>query len=426
MNEYRDRVVDKMLRDELSIMGAVIVEGAKWCGKTTTAEQAAASIVYIDEEGKTEENILLARTAPERILNGSFPRLVDEWQLAPSLWDSIRFRVDRAKAPGAYILTGSAVPPETDEIRHSGAGRFAWLRMRPMTLWESGDSSGGVRLSDLFSGTVPDGALSSDASLEEIAFLLCRGGWPYVSSLKTDLALNVAFSYVDAVAKADISRVDGVERDESRTRRLMRSYARLQGTQSAASAIRADLAANEAKSFGEATVCSYVKALKGIFTVEDMPAWCPNLRSKAPVRTSDTRYFTDPSIATAALGLGPEDLMNDLRTYGLLFETMAVRDLRVYSAAMNGSVSHFRDANGLECDAVVHLRNGRYGLVEIKLGGKELIEKGAATLNKLASLIDTGKMKAPSFKMVITAVGRFAYRRPEDGVVVCPLSALKP
>lgn len=195
---------------------------------------------------------------------------------------------------------------------------------------------------------------------------------------------------------------------------------------SAASAIRADLAANESKSFGEATVCSYVKALKGIFTVEDMPAWCPNLRSKAPVRTSDTRYFTDPSIATAALGLGPEDLMNDLRTYGLLFETMAVRDLRVYSASMNGSVSHFRDANGLECDTVVHLRNGRYGLVEIKLGGKELIEKGAATLNKLASLIDTGKMKTPSFKMVVTAVGRFAYRRPEDGVVVCPLSALKP
>ena len=425
MNEYKPRVVDQMLRDELSIMGAVVVEGAKWCGKTTTAEQAAASIVYIDEEGKSDENILLARTAPERILNGPAPRLVDEWQLAPSLWDSIRFRVDRAKSPGAYILTGSAVPPETGEIRHSGAGRFAWLRMRPMSLWESGDSTGGVSLKALFSDAPPDGAPSSDASLEEIAFLLCRGGWPSVSSLKTNLALNIAFSYVDAVAKADISRVDGVERDESRTRRLMRSYARLQGTQSAASAIRADLAANEAKAFGEATVCSYVKALKGIFAVEDMPAWCPNLRSKAPVRTSDTRYFTDPSIASAALGLGPEDLMNDLRTYGLLFETMAVRDLRVYAAAQNGSVSHFRDANGLECDTVVHLRNGRYGLVEIKLGGKELIEKGAATLNPLASLIDTVKMKPPSFKMVLTAVGRFAYRRP-DGVIVCPIGALKP
>ena len=426
MEKYKARIVDQQLRDELSVMGAVVVEGAKWCGKTTTAEQAAASIVYIDEEGKTDENILLARTAPGRILDGLAPRLVDEWQLAPSLWDAIRFRVDRAKTPGAYILTGSSVPPKTDEIHHSGAGRFSWLRMRPMSLWESGDSAGGASLASLFSGEISEGASSTDAPLEEIAFLLCRGGWPYVSSMKNDSALRVAFSYMDAVVKSDISRVDGVERDEDRARRLMRSYARLQGTQSTAKAIRMDLAANEPKSFGETTVCSYLNALKGIFAIEDMPAWCPNLRSKAPVRTSDTRYFTDPSIATAALGLGPEDLMNDLHTFGLFFETMAVRDLRVYAASLEGSVSHFKDANGLECDAVVHLRNGRYGLVEIKLGGRELIEKGAATLNKLAGMIDTGKMKAPSFKMIVTAVGGFAYRRPEDNVIVCPLAALKP
>ncbi len=426
MEKYKARIVDQQLRDELSVMGAVVVEGAKWCGKTTTAEQAAASIVYIDEEGKTDENILLARTAPGRILDGQAPRLVDEWQLAPSLWDAIRFRVDRAKTPGAYILTGSSVPPKTDEIHHSGAGRFSWLRMRPMSLWESGDSAGGASLASLFSGEISEGASSTDAPLEEIAFLLCRGGWPYVSSMKTDSALRVAFSYMDAVVKSDISRVDGVERDEDRARRLMRSYARLQGTQSTARAIRMDLAANEPKSFGETTVCSYLNALKGVFAIEDMPAWCPNLRSKAPVRTSDTRYFTDPSIATAALGLGPEDLMNDLHTFGLFFETMTVRDLRVYAASLGGSVSHFKNANGLECDAVVHLRNGRYGLVEIKLGGRELIEKGAATLNKLAGMIDTGKMKAPSFKMIVTAVGGFAYRRPEDNVIVCPLAALKP
>ena len=426
MKKYKSRIVDRQLREELSVMGAVVVEGAKWCGKTTTAEQAAASIIYIDEEGKTDENILLARTAPGRILDGQAPRLVDEWQLAPSLWDAVRFRVDRAKTPGAYILTGSSVPPKTDEIHHSGAGRFSWLRMRPMSLWESGDSAGGASLTSLFSGEIPDGAPSTDAPLEEIAFLLCRGGWPYVSSMKTESALRVAFSYLDAVVKSDISRVDGVERDEDRARRLMRSYARLQGTQSTARAIQMDLAANEPKSFGEATVCSYLNALKGIFTIEDMPAWCPNLRSKAPVRTSDTRYFTDPSIAAAALGLGPEDIMDDLRTFGLFFETMAMRDLRVYAASLGGSVSHFKDANGLECDAVVHLRNGRYGLVEIKLGGRELIEKGAATLSKLAALIDTGKMKAPSFKMIVTAVGGFAYRRPEDGIIVCPLAALKP
>ena len=426
MKTYRSRVLDSLLTDWLSIMGAVVIEGAKWCGKTTTAEQTAASVIYMDEEGKTDENILLARTAPHRILDGAAPRLIDEWQLAPVLWDAVRFRVDHSSGPGAYILTGSSVPPNTDEIRHSGTGRFSWIRMRPMSLWESGDSSGSVSLSSLFAGDIPAGVPSAINDLEAISFLACRGGWPYVSHLKSNAALDVAFAYVDAVAKSDISRVDGVKRDEGRARRLMSSYARLQGTQATAAVIKADLAANEPKSFGEATVCSYVNALKKIFTIEDMPAWNPNLRSKTPVRTSDTRYFTDPSIATAALGLGPEDLMNDLRTLGLAFETLAVRDLRVYADALKGSIAHYRDANGLECDMVVHLRNGRYGLIEVKLGGKELIEKGAATLNKIGSLIDTTKMKKPSFKMVLTAVGQIAYHRSEDDVVVCPISCLKP
>ena len=294
-----------------------------------------------------------------------------------------------------------------------------------MSLWESGDSSGTVSLSALFAGDVPMGAPPATKTLDEIAFLACRGGWPYVSELKTNVALNVAFSYLNAVVKSDISRYDGVSRDETRARRLMRSYARLQGTQATAAVIKADLAANEPKSFGEATVCSYVNALKGIFAIEDMPAWCPNLRSKTPIRTSDTRYFTDPSIATAALGLAPEDLMNDLRTFGLIFETMAARDLRVYADALRGNVSHYRDANGLECDAVVHLRNGRHGLVEVKLGGKELIDRGADTLNALAKKINEGKLAQPTFKMVLTAVGGFAYRR-DDGVIVCPISSLRP
>ena len=425
MKTYKNRVCDKILASELQGAGAVVIEGAKWCGKTTTAEQAARSAIYIDEPGKLETNLLLSTTKPERLLDGDSPRLVDEWQLAPALWDVIRYRCDHSDL-GGYILTGSSVPPHSDEIKHSGTGRFSWIRMRPMSLWESGESSGEVSLAELFDGVDKSGAAARDPDLEKMAFLLCRGGWPAACDLKGDVALNRAFSYVDAVVKSDISRVDGVRRDETRARRLMRSYARLQGTQATAAVIRADLAENEPRAFSEETVCSYVNAFKKIFVIEDLAAWCPNLRTKAVIRTSDTRYFTDPSMAAASLGIGPEDMLNDIKTFGFLFETMAVRDLRVYAQALNGAVAHYLDAGGLECDAVVHLRNGRYGLVEIKLGGKELIEKGARTLCKLAERIDTVRMKEPSFKMVLTATGDYAYRRPDDGVFVCPLSSLRP
>lgn len=425
MKAYRKRICDALLADELASAGAVLIEGAKWCGKTTTAEQAAKSAIYIDEPGKFEEYDLLAHARPGRILDGESPRLIDEWQLTPALWDAIRYRVDHGDGPGQYILTGSSVPPETDEIRHSGAGRFSWIRMRPMSLWESCESSGEVSLGKLFAGEDPTGASAKGNDIENVAFMLCRGGWPLACELSGKAALRRAFAYLDAVVKSDISRADGVRRDEARTRRLMRSYARLQGTQSTLSVIREDLSENEPAAFGEETISSYLGALRKIFVVEDMPAWCPNLRSKAVIRTADTRYFTDPSIAAAALGVGPDDLLNDMRTYGLLFETMAVRDLRVYADALDGIVSHYHDANGLECDAVVHLRNGRFGLVEVKMGGKALIEKGAATLNRLADKIDPAKMKAPAFKMVLTAVGDYAYRRKEDGVVVCPISALR-
>ena len=425
MKAYKKRIFDELLQEELSGAGAVLIEGPKWCGKTTTAEQAAKSVIYMDETGKLDENISLARLKPDKILLGEHPRLIDEWQLAPMLWDSIRYNVDHADSPGCYILTGSSVPADDSEMRHSGAGRFSWLKMRPMTLWESQESSGEASLADLFAGKDITGAKSACPDLEQIAFLLCRGGWPFACGLSGRVALRRAFAYLDATVKSDISRVDGINRNEGRARRLMRSYARLQGTQSAISVIKADLAGNEGLPISVDTVSSYINALRRLFVIEDMPAWCPNLRSKMPVRTGDTRYFVDPSIATAALGLGPEDLMNDLKTYGLIFETMAIRDLRVYMDALFGSVSHYLDAGGLECDAVVHMRNGRYGLVEIKLGGKELIERGAATLKKLASRIDTVKMASPAFMMVLTATGDFAYRR-EDGIVVCPVSALKP
>lgn len=425
MKEYKRRIFDDILQEELAGAGAVLIEGAKWCGKTTTAEQAAKSVIYMDETGKMEENISLARLKPERILSGEQPRLIDEWQLAPVLWDSIRYNVDHAANPGCYILTGSSVPADDSEMQHSGTGRFSWLKMRPMTLWESRESSGEASLAALFNGQDITGAKSACPDLDEVAFLLCRGGWPYACELNGRTALRRAFAYLDATVKRDISRVDGVNRDEGRARRLMRSYARLQATQSAISVIKADLEANESLPISVDTVSSYITALKRLFVIEDMPAWCPNLRCKTPIRTGDTRYFVDPSVATAALGLGPDDLINDLTTYGLLFETMAVRDLRVYMDALFGSVSHYLDASGLECDAVAHMRNGKYGLVEIKLGGKELIEKGVATLKKLAARIDTVKMSSPSFLMVLTATGDFAYRR-DDGVVVCPLGCLKP
>ena len=425
METYRKRIADDLLVRKLATSGAVLVEGPKWCGKTTTAERAAASVLYMDEPKKKAQNVLLAKTSPDELLAGAAPRLIDEWQLAPELWDAVRFSTDHSGGFGRFILTGSAVPADSEAMSHSGTGRFSWLRMRPMTLWESGDSSGGLPLSALFDGTAPDAARARPHELAAVAGLVCRGGWPQAIGLKDDLACDPSKNYVDAVAKKDISRVDGVARDEDRARRLLRSYARLQGTQSSASVIREDLTSNEMVSFDDDTVYSYLNALRKIFVVEDLPAWCPNLRSKDAVRTSDTRYFVDPSIATAALGAGPRDLMGDLATFGLLFETMAVRDLRVYMEALDGETRHYRDKSGLECDAVLHRRDGRYGLAEIKLGGDALVEEGVASLSALAKLIAAKKMPQPAFRMVVTAVGDFAYRRP-DGVWVCPLSALKP
>jgi len=426
MENYRKRLLDGILKRRMQTAGAIVVEGVKWCGKTTTCEQAAKSVFYLDEPEHRENNILLAKIRPAEILDGDAPRLLDEWQIAPVLWDAIRYRVDHAEGSGQFLLTGSAVPADDSEMRHSGTGRFAWIRMRPMSLWESGESSGEVSLSSLFEGMDATGARPSLSDLRDIASTLCRGGWPKSLNLPPELSGDPAFDYLEAVVKRDISRADGVARDENRARRFMRSLARLQGTQSSASVIKADLAGNESTSFDENTVYSYLNALRLIFTTEDMPAWCPNLRSKVPIRTSDTRYFSDPSIATAALRIGPGGLIADLKTFGLLFETLAVRDLRVYADALWGDVLHYHDASGLECDAVVSLRDGRYGLVEIKLGGETLIERGAETLMKLASRIDTSKMRKPSFLMILTAVGNCALRRPDDGVFVCPIGCLKP
>ena len=423
MKKYRNRVVDAILQEKLEGKGAVLIEGPKWCGKTTTAEQIAKSVLYMDDPQSKEQNVNMAALNPKRLLSGETPRLIDEWQIAPKLWDAIRFEVDHRDDLGQFVLTGSAVPPDTKEITHSGTGRFSWLMMRPMSLYESGESTGEVSLSRMFEGKGEvDG--ESKLDLERIAFLICRGGWPRSIDMRDKIALNQAIDYYDAVVHSDINRADGVEKNPERVKRLMRSLARNQGQQIANTAIAADIAVNDESTINQETVASYISALKKIFVIEDMPAWNPNLRSKSAIRTSDTRYFVDASIAAAALGIGPNDLINDLNTMGFLFETMCVRDLRVYAEALGGSVYHFRNKAGLECDAVVHLRNGSYGLIEIKLGGEKLIREGVETLTSLTESIDTSKMKEPAFRMILTAADQYAYRR-EDGICIVPVGCLK-
>ena len=416
MKRYRKRIADDILIRKLEGKGAVLIEGPKWCGKTTTAEQLAASILYMDAPEKKEQNIAMSELNPKRLLKGATPRLIDEWQLAPKLWDAIRFEVDHRGELGQFVLTGSAVPADTREITHSGTGRFTWLTMRPMSLYESGDSTGEVRLKDLFSGAAEIEG-DSNLSIDRLAFLVCRGGWPQAVDLQNEIALDQAMDYYDAVVHSDINRADNAQKNPERVKRLMRSYARNQGSQVPNTVLAQDIAANEE------TVASYVSALRKIFVVEDMPAWNPSLRSKTAIRSSDTRYYIDPSIAAAALGVGPNDLINDLKTFGFLFETLCIRDLRVFADALNGEVYHYRDKGGQECDAVVHLRNGNYGLIEIKLGGDRLIEEVAKNLKSMEAKIDTDKMNTPSFLMVLTGTGDYAYRR-QDGVYVVPIGCL--
>ena len=425
MSAYKPRIADQMLATRLRRKGAVLIEGPKWCGKTTTAEQQANSILYMADPMRKQQNLQAAKINVQHLLAGETPRLIDEWQIAPSLWDSVRYEVDHRDGMGHFILTGSSVPPSMDEIFHSGTGRFAKLKMRTMSLYESGESTGDVSLAVLFTETPSLLTGKNKLDINRLAYLICRGGWPGALEMDEQDALAQAFDYYDVVCDSDISRVDGVMRNPQRVRLLMRSYARHQGTMATVGTILADLKTNETSTLSDNTVYDYIKALKQIFVIEDMPAWNPNLRSKTAVRTSDNRYFIDPSIATAALGASPNDLINDLETMGLLFETLAIRDLRVYTDAIDGQVYHYRDKSGLECDAIVHLRNGSYGLIEIKLGGDKLIDEGANSLLRLAGEIDTTRMKSPAFMMVITGTGDFPYRR-EDGVYIVPIGCLKP
>ncbi len=417
MEKYRNRIADDILDMKLQGKGAVLIEGPKWCGKTTTATKHASSVLRVDEPQFKEQNLFLAKLNPQKLLNGKTPRLLDEWQLAPTLWDSVRYEVDQRGKTGQFILTGSAVPLDKSLISHSGTGRFSWMTMRPMSLFESGESTGEVSLASIFDGN-PDVDGENHLELGDIAFLLCRGGWPAALDLSDNASLLQAVDYYDGIVNSDINRADGIEKSPGRVKMLMRSYARNMGSQTSNLSIARDISADDE------TVKRYIDALKRIFVVEEMEAWNPNLRSKTVVRTSATKYFVDPSIAVQSLGAGPDDLMNDLKTFGLFFEAMCIRDLRVYADSLGGSVYHYRDNTNLECDAVIHLRSGSYGLIEIKLGGDELINSAASNLQKLKDKLDTTKMKEPSFLMVLTAVGRYAYRR-SDGVVVVPLGCLR-
>ncbi len=423
MQVYKKRIADEILKRKLEGKGAILIEGPKWCGKTTTAEQIAKSILYVDQPDKKKQNIELADINPQILLNGANPRLIDEWQLIPKIRDAIRFEIDHRQELGLFILTGSAVPIDTKEISHSGTGRFSWLTMRPMSLYESGESTGEISLKELFENPEQISG-KSNINFDRLAFITCRGGWPKSLNMRDEIALDQSYDYYDAIVHSDINRADNINKNPERVKRLMRSFARNQGSQAPNSLFIEDIKINDDSSIDEKTVILYLNALKKIFVIEDMPAWNPNLRSKTAIRTSDTHYYIDPSIACAALGIAPNDLLEDLHTFGFLFETLCVRDLRVYADSLGGQVYHYKDKNGQECDAVIHLRNGNYGLIEIKLGGDSLIEEGAKSLKSMEAKIDTTKMKAPSFMMILTGVGDYAYKR-KDGIFIVPIGCLK-
>lgn len=417
---YAPRVVDKLLEEKLSYAGAVVIRGPKWCGKTEAALQKARTAVMMQDPDTRQSNLLLADTKPSRLLQGEKPRLIDEWQEAPQLWDAVRFAVDREKLTGGYILTGSATPAEKG--RHSGTGRFTFLDMLPMSLHESDDSTGEVSLACLFAGNDEiDGYAQTD--VEDIAYLVCRGGWPVAAlSDRGPLSLEMAYDYVSVIAEEDISRADGVDRNAQYARLIMAEYARCTASQAAQATLRKDLKARGTE-LSRDTVDSYIATLRKLYVIQDLSAWAPSLHAKSRITKSPTRHFADPSIAAAALKASPESLMRDMSTLGLLFESLCVRDLRVYAQALKGEVFHYRDESGLEADAVVALRDGRYALFEMKMSAS-LIDVGAANLLKISKKINAGVMGEPSCCVVLTP-GGYAYRR-NDGVYVVPLTCLKP
>ncbi|MDE5934769.1 MAG: DUF4143 domain-containing protein [Muribaculaceae bacterium] len=418
-NNYMPRVSDRMLQKKLRSSGAVLVTGCKWCGKTMSSSQFAKSVVYMQDVDRSQAYLAMADTKPSMLLAGDAPRLIDEWQMAPVLWDAVRHEVDRRGVPGQFILTGSAVPSD-NVTSHTGTGRISRLRMRPMSLFESGESNGEVSLRRLFDNDQSDGAISS-LSIQDISYAICRGGWPASLAMDRIDALEVSRNYVDAIVEEDVSRVDGVERNPQRVMTLLRSLSRNIATMASNTTILQDFASSDS-SMSAPTLDSYLNALRRIFVIEDVEAWSPAMRSRTPLRTSAKRNFVDPSIAAASLRVSPDRLLEDFNTFGYFFESMCHRDMRVYAQANDGDVYHYRDKNELEADMIVALRDGRWAAVEVKLGNRQ-VEEAAANLIKLTDKIDTERMGRPSFLMVLTG-GEFAYRR-KDGVWVVPVGCLR-
>jgi predicted AAA+ superfamily ATPase len=419
-HKYLPRIADKVLDTALEASGAVLIEGPKWCGKTRTAEEKAASALYMQDPDHSASYQQAADIKPSLLLKGDTPRLIDEWQMAPVLWDAVRFAVDQRGETGQFILTGSAVPRD-NVIQHTGTGRISRMIMRPMSLFESLESNGVVSLKSLFDGAVGEEGSHSSLTIEGLAFALIRGGWPASVGQKEVIALKQVYDYVDAVINIDVSRVDGVEKSPARLRALMRSLARNVSTTASITTIHQDIAADE-QTISEKTISSYFNALRRIFVIEDLPAWNPAMRSKTVLRAAPKRHFVDPSIAAAVLRANSNSLLQDFNTFGLLFESLCIRDLRIYAQAIDGEVFHYRDKSGLEADAIVHLKDGRWGAVEVKMGAKE-IEKAAENLKTLREKINLDKMKEPSFLMVLTAT-ELGYQR-DDGVYIVPIGCLR-
>jgi predicted AAA+ superfamily ATPase len=418
--KYLPRIADTLLAERLEASGAVLVEGAKWCGKTRTAMEASKSQLFMQDPDKRASYLKAADTKPSLLLRGETPRLLGEWQTAPVLWDAVRYAVDMSGEAGQFILTGSAVPRDS-AVQHTGTGRISRLTMRPMSLFESGESNGTVSLKSLFDGDT-DIESFSGLSIEKTAFAIVRGGWPASIGESEEIALRHAIDYVEAIISQDASRVDGIEKNPVRVRALMRSLSRSISTLATLKTIRSDIAMGEGESLSDKTISQYLNALNRIFVTEDVPAWNPSLRSKTAIRASAKRQFVDPSIASAVMRLSPNSLLDDFSYFGFLFESLCVRDLRVYSEAIDGQVFHYRDSSGLASDAVIALNDGRWAAVEVKLGSKE-IEEAANRLTELKKKVDTGKMRDPSFLMILTGT-EIAYKR-SDGVLVVPIGCLK-
>lgn len=420
--EYIKRIVDKEIENKLSISGAILIRGPKWCGKTTSAKQIAASVLEMQNPDLQENYIELANTKPSLLLEGEKPRLIDEWQLAPKLWNAVRYAVDNSGIPNQYILTGSATPIE-DSTLHSGVGRFAFVTMKPMTLYESGESNGLISLKEILNGNVAIDGIKSDLTYEKIAYLICRGGWPIALTLPEEKALEVAKNYIDVLCESDVSNVDGVSRNPSLARSILKSYARQVSTIDSDQALYEDVKANHVD-VSDKTIYNYINTLKKLYILEEIEAWNPNIRSKTALRTSPKKSMTDPSLAVAALGCSPKDIMLDIRTYGLLFENLVNRDLSVYVSSFGGTLKHYRDRYGLECDNVIHFNNGEYALIETKLSGSKIKEAEEHLLN-LKNLImeKEPKLGVPKFLMVITGTD-MAYTT-EKGILVVPIGCLK-